>query len=289
MAMLGDLSEFSIADIFQMFERAGKTGQLSVWAPTGIHRISFYQGRVVAAIVPDERYSLKNILMNSPGLSKDAMGYLKAKTEIHEPIGRAMKKKSLLSASTLAFAFRKQIQIGVLPLFHLQSGQFRFGAGIPFPYAEMTGMSKGGMDIAMEGLRYIEKTDNTNDAFPQPDSVFVRATQELPLLKLSPLEWSIWEKVSSDYTLIELSQILKADLLEVRKGCYRLAEIGLLGEVLASSSKNTKSAMGQSAQSDREASPVSSKAPIEKDSQSQESSINPNLIHRLTSLLRSVR
>lgn len=289
MAMLGDLSEFSISDIFQMFERAGKTGQLSVWAPTGIHRISFYQGRIVAAIVPDDRYCLKNILLTAPDLSEAAITFLKAKTEIREPIGRSMKEQGFLSTSTLAFAFRKQIQIGVLPLFHLQAGQFRFGAGIPFPYEEMTGMSKGGMEVAMQGLRHMEKTVNTHDAFPQPDSVFVRATQELPLIKLSPLEWSIWEKVSKDYTLRELSQILKADLLEVRKGCYRLSEVGLLGAVLASSSTNKQPGMKQSAQSEREASPLPYKASIEKEGQQEDSSINPNLIHRLTSLLRSVR
>ncbi len=59
MAMLGDLSEFSLSDILQMFERAAKTGQLSIWAPTGIHRIWFYQGRVITALSPDKQKHLR--------------------------------------------------------------------------------------------------------------------------------------------------------------------------------------------------------------------------------------
>jgi len=64
MSMLGNLTEFALPDIFQMFERSGKTGRLSIWALTGRYRIFFYQGRIIAAMPPESQYALKQILID---------------------------------------------------------------------------------------------------------------------------------------------------------------------------------------------------------------------------------
>lgn len=298
MAISGDLSAFPLPLILEIFERRSKTGQLSIWSPTGIHQISFHQGRVVTAIAPEQNYTLKQILMASTQLSEAGLNYLQQHTMLHEPIGSIMKRQGLIISSTLALAFRQQIQVGILRLFHQRKGQFHFTIDAPLPYAEMTGMSQGSIEVAMLGLRKTEENDQNNDDFPRLDSIFIRTKKELPLLNLSSLEWGIWENVEPDQTLADLSHTLKADLLEVRKACYRLAQIGLLTKVIGRSrptkTSPTVSSIRTNPTTARQEIPVLSSADSQemidkKIHKTQEEAVNSNLLNRFASLLRSVR
>lgn len=300
MAMSGDLSAFPLSTILQMFERASKTGQLSISTPNGLHRIAFYHGRIVAAIAPEQDYALKQILMTSAQLNAAGLDYLRNSADLCEPIGNAMKKQGLIASSALALAFRQQVQVGLLRLFHLKEGAFHFTSDEPLPYAEMTGMSQGGVEVAMLGLREAEEKHRDNSDFPQPGEIFVRISKDLPILKLSPLEWSLWEKAAPDQTLSDLSQVLNADLFEAQKACQRLVKVGLLTKNLRSSSlhrtqpvpsaRNATVAAKIAVQEHLAAisSDKSKEAAAEENNDAQEAAINPNLFNRFTSLLRSL-
>ena len=296
MAIVGNLSVFSLPNILQMFERAGKTGQLSICAPAGIHRIWFYQGRVITAIIPKQEFALKQMLLLSGHLRPEAVNYLKSLSELNEPIGTSLKQRGLVKPSTLTLAFRKQIQVGVYQLLQLSKGKFWFLANAPLPYEEMTGLSKGGTDIAVEGLRQIETTNTVDENLPRPDSIFIRASQELPLLKLSSLEWSILENVTLEYKLCDLSQVLKADLLEVRKACRRLLQVGLLEEIMVvpvnPRNRPTKTPPSQKAASISRGYSSSNSPAIRSNptatvvaNDPQKTAINPNLLGRFASML----
>jgi Domain of unknown function (DUF4388) len=234
MAMLGDLGEFALPDILQMFERASKTGQLSIWAPSGIFRVWFYQGRVIAALTPERPQQLRQLLIDAQAIDQRTALQLKVLSQLEEPLGAYLKKQSLISSAQLATVFRQQLKVGLYNLFTLRAGQFRFAANVPLPYDEMTGMSKGGMDAAMEGLRNLESFEPFTKDLPQPDSTLLKMTSELPLVKLSNLEWGIWERINSQTPIRVIAEQLKTDLLEVRQACLRLIQVGLTEEIPAS-------------------------------------------------------
>jgi Domain of unknown function (DUF4388) len=292
MAMLGDLSEFSLPDILQMFERAAKTGQLSIWAPTGIHRIWFYQGRVITALSPDKQQNLRQLLIDCQAIDSQTALHLSTFCQLNEPLGSYLRKQSLTSSAQLAIVFRQQLKTGLYSLFALKSGQFRFAANVPLPYDEMTGMSKGGMDAAMEGLRQFESLEQNLKDLPQPDSTLVKMASELPLLKLSGLEWGIWERISSENPVRVIAQQLQADLLDVRKACLRLMQVGLIEEIPVSLTtppaavslpspkelKLEKSVKETSQKASKEPEAVATKAPV-----------NTSLLSRLTTVLKAMR
>ncbi|WP_414416084.1 DUF4388 domain-containing protein [Synechococcus sp. R6-7] len=208
-------------------EKGKKAGQLSIWAPNGIQRIWFYQGRVVAALAPEEKHRLESLLTRFGLVDEQVVSQLVARG-LEEPLGRCLQRQGLISPVDLAKLFRHQLQTGLYSLFALESGQFSFLPNVPMPYREMTGLSKGATAAVLEALQQLKLEQQPEKDLPEPDSCFWRTSTELPLFKLSALEWGILEQVSPSRKLTALAQALGADLLEVRYACARLAKLGLI-------------------------------------------------------------
>jgi len=208
-----------------------------------------------------------------------------------------MKQQGFVDASLLASAFRTQIQVGIDPLFRLESGQFRFADQAPIPYEEMTGMSKSSIEVAIHGVRKCETLMPVSD-LPLPNCRFCRVSAELPILKLSSLEWSVLENAAPEYTVSDLSQFLKCDLLETRQICARLAKVSLLKEVqprqqrevssvnageidvMADAIKRRLQGIAQTGLPEKTLAP--------KDSQPNKAVVNSNLLARFATMLKSL-
>jgi hypothetical protein len=291
MAIVGDLQEFSLPDLLQLIEKGSKTGQLSVWAPNGIYKIWFYQGRVIAALPPEEEHRLESLLARSGLVSERVVEKLASFCGPEEPLGRCLQRQGLISPVALAKLFRHQLQVGLYSLFALEAGQFSFLPSVRLPYREMTGLSKGASAVVLEALQQLKLDQRPEESLPQPDSYFWRTSSELPLYRLSPLEWGVLEGVSPSRNLAELARALGADLLEVRYACARLAKLGLISPCdgptaivpsLLVSDKLT--AVAESLEAAKEK--PSTKLP----SFSQGSDrVKPSLVSRLATLLRGVR
>ena len=291
MAIVGDLQEFSLPDLLQLIEKGSKTGQLSVWAPNGIYKIWFYQGRVIAALPPEEEHRLEGLLARSGLVSERVVEKLASFCGPEEPLGRCLQRQGLISPVALAKLFRHQLQVGLYSLFALEAGQFSFLPSVRLPYREMTGLSKGASAVVLEALQQLKLDQRPEESLPQPDSYFWRTSSELPLYRLSPLEWGVLEGVSPSRNLAELARALGADLLEVRYACARLAKLGLISPcdgptaIVPSLLVSDKlMAVAESLEAAKEK--PSTKLP----SFSQGSDrVKPSLVSRLATLLRGVR
>lgn len=228
MAMTGDLQEFSLAELLQLMERGSKTGRLSIQTPSGIHRIWLYQGRVIAALGPNPRNGLEDLLAQEDLLSPRVVAKLASLCPVQQPLGVCLKQQGVISSTALAQVFRRQLECNLLSLFGLGAGAFRFDGGGALPYGEMTGLSKGAIVVALEGLRRLEILRQGEDSLPQPDAYLSRVGMALPMIRLSSLEWGVWERTSSSRDLKTIAWLLGEDLLQVRYGAARLIKIGLL-------------------------------------------------------------
>lgn len=284
MAMVGNLEDFSISDLFHMFERSSKSGELSLWSPTGIYRIWFYQGRVIGAIGPKKEHSLKHMIASQQADNTRLLSYMKTVEKLKEPLGSHLIKQGLLAPNMVAKIFRQQLEVSLYDLFSLSSGQFGFTQQVALPYEEMTGMSRGAVDIAMEGLRKLENVSQLDKSLPQPDGRFMKLTEDLPLFPLCPIEWSVWEMVAPDKSLKDIAVSLRSDLLEVRRAASRLVKVGLIEEVSGDALLACKVDLHRP-----EDNSVAVKTPVEtlKESQATET-VNTKLLGRLVSILKNV-
>jgi DNA-binding MarR family transcriptional regulator len=281
--MLGDLQDFSLPDLFQMFRKAQKSGQLSIWTPQGIFRIGLYQGRLISIISPDWQMRLKSLLFKDQPLSPKSAVSLPNMSLLEEPLGTYLSKKELVSPQQLTQVFRQQLQQVLYPLFTLTTGQFRFASNVPIPFEEITGLSKDAIEVAIEALRFIEDTREDYEHLPQPDGSFVRTAKDLPTLNLSPNEWSVLERINPDIAVCEIAAQLLLDLLEVRKICARLEKVGLIQPLTAASAKTSLASSVPTGKSQ-----VTEFANSNASPQVAEK-INLTLFNRLTAVLRSKR
>lgn len=290
MAMIGDLEDFGFSELLQILGRGEKSGQLSVWSPSGVCHIWFYQGRVVAATPPGEQPNLQQRLSISPELQKTCGGSSERVVgklatlccPINQPLGACLRKQSLITSAGLAMVFRQQLREGVYALFELSAGQFSFNAKAPIPYGEMTGLSKECLDVAIEGLRQVEKRKQVQE-LPREEACFCRISDDLPLVRLSPLEWSVWEQVSPRKRLSQMALELETDLLSIRQTCSRLLQAGLIQEAI----DMPESSPSPSAQ--RSSAHLEELVPASTGDGSGPDKVNPTLLNRLASALRSIQ
>jgi hypothetical protein len=291
MAIVGDLQEFPLPDLLQLVERGSKTGQLSIWAPNGIYKIWFYQGRVIATLPPEEEHRLERLLARSALVSDRVVEKLASFCGAQEPLGRCLQRQGLISPADLAKIFRHQLQVGLYCLFALEAGQFSFLTGVPMPYREMTGLSKSATAAVLEALQQIKWDQRPEEDLPQPDSYFWRTSTELPLYKLSALEWGILEQVSPSRRLTDVARALGADLLEVRYACARLAKLGLISPcegpaAIAPSLPASDQLTGVAGNLETAKEKLSAKLPSFSEGSGQ---VKPSLVARLATLLKAVR
>jgi hypothetical protein len=133
---------------------------------------------------------------------------------------------------------------------------------------------------------------------PLPDRRFCRVSAELPILKLSSLEWSVLENAAPEYTVSDLSQLLKCDLLETRKICARLAKVSLLKEVQPRQQREVSSANvgeldGMADTMKRRLQGIvqtgqPEKTLAAKDPQPNKAVVNSNLLARFATMLKSL-
>ncbi len=291
MAMIGDLEDFGLAELLQVIGRGSKSGQLSVWTPSGVSHIWFYQGRVVAASPPGGQPDLQQRLQQNPEIQVQCGGSAeRVVTKLANlcgpsthPLGACVRKQGLISGGGLTLVFRQQLQDGVYPLFELESGQFNFNAKAPIPYGEMTGLSKECLDIAIEGLRRVKSRDQQIRNLPSAEACFCRTSDDLPLARLSPVEWNVWERVSPHRLLQEIAQEMEIDLPTIQYTCGRLLQVGLIQETVHSSSVAQPSKVPGS----WEALDVISSDPAEPEREKEP--INSSLLNRLASALRGIQ
>jgi hypothetical protein len=167
MGMLGNLEDFSLPKILEMFEESSKSGKLSVWSSDGIYRIWFHEGKVIGTVSPQPEHSLRNFLQSHAEATDALKSFLDSTLSIERPLGLHLQEKELVSPKLLSEAFFQQIQIGIYKLIDLKNGQFRFTSNLPYPYLEMTGLSKGAKEVATQGLRQVELLKQPKASLPE--------------------------------------------------------------------------------------------------------------------------
>lgn len=264
MAMLGDLQDFGLFELFQLLEKGSKTGQLSIWAPQGIHRILFYQGRVIGAVHPNERHNLEPLLRHlhqQNRVSEAVVLKIAGACQMREPLGSCLQRQGLVDNRLLSKVFRLQLEHTVYPLFGLAQGQFTFVSQAPVLYANMTGLSQGATAVALEAVRKVGSLED----LPSAETCFGRSSQSLPTFRLTVLEWAILDQVHPTLSLQDLSQRIGEKLLDIQQATTRLQRLGLLS---LSSAESPANPLGVNHE------PQPSPQP------------STTLIHRLTHLLR---
>lgn len=238
MAIQGYLSEFSLAEIFQLLEQGDKTGMLTIrgtasereQAPKS-HYIWFKTGRIVAAADRTDGEGLIELVTQRGWLGDRSAEKLAEFCGSGVPLGSGLKSCGVLQVEQLKLLFFVQVMQQVCALFGLDDGVFTFESGAELPLREMTGLSKPATELTLVGLRALKNWSDLIEKLPAPTSTLISMTEGQPSLPLNPPEQQVWGLADGTISLNAIAEQLPLPLETVQKIAFRLIVSGLAEEI----------------------------------------------------------
>ena len=232
MLITGQLSEFSLPELFQFLDQGQKTGLLtlnSLQKETKQHYIWFRQGRIVAASDRHDETGLLALIqkrgwINSfPSISSEQL-----KTT---PLGLYFKANNFLQADQLKLLFYTQVMQQVCALFKLPDAEFTFDSNAVIPSLELTGLSSLGAEVTLAGLRALQDWSALQNKLPEIHSALTSRSEGKPTLHLNQAEWNVWEYTDGHVSLKAIAEQLQISIEKIQQIAFRLIVVDLVEEL----------------------------------------------------------
>jgi Domain of unknown function (DUF4388) len=238
MGLVGYLSEYSLAEVFQEIQRDQLTGLLtiqpekdSVQVTSQNYYLWFHSGQVVAMARNLERTSLLLMLEQRRWITTAAIQEILQHTDkLEQSLGDHLKAQGILTTEQLQVIFHAQVLQPVCSLFKLQTAYFTFNTKKRLAKAEMTGLSVSASEASLVGLRVLRDWSPLANKLPNPDSGLTKLTNVLPAYKLEMQELQVLGLADSKRSIAKIAVKLETDLDTVRQIAFRLKMVSLVQE-----------------------------------------------------------
>lgn len=256
MAFTGNLSQFSLPELFRFLEEGHKTGLLTISKLTSnllnsnlateARYIWLQQGRILAAADRLDNQGLISIITkrgwNNNYLALKDFDVDNSGTKI--TMGLYLKSQGIVKAEQLLLLFRSQIAENISPLFQIEDAEFNFESNASLPLAEMTGLSIPATEATLMGLRNLQEFSQIKAKLPDRVSSILSKTQERPKIRLEYTESQVLKYANGNSSLQKISEELQLPLEKVQQIAFRLIVSNLAEEVFvfkgASNTTNAK-------------------------------------------------
>jgi hypothetical protein len=148
MSTTGQLTDFSLKEIFQFIEKGHKTGLLTIRvSPESqvtlkpYHYIWVHQGCIVAIASRLDQQGLVSLIEQNHLVSNYVLAKLDQFCPVDKPLGFCLKNLGALQTEQLKQLFHVQVLQQIFTLCQLKNGQFKFELNASMPAREMTGLS----------------------------------------------------------------------------------------------------------------------------------------------------
>lgn len=237
MTISGQLSGFSLAEIFQLLEQGQKTGLLTIRAansptePLQNFYLWFQQGQIVTAASRLDYKGLATLIHQREWLGEQSKNLLIEAFRSDRPLGLHLKCQGLLNAEQLKLLFYTQVMRQICAIFKFPDGWFNFEMKSDLPLPEMTGLSAVPTEVTLEGLRALKDWRALSGKLPDPSSAITSLIKGKPQLKINQLEWQVWEFANGTEPLTVIAERLQLPLEKIQQIAFRLIIVGLIEEI----------------------------------------------------------
>lgn len=218
MALAGNITEFGLADIFQIVSLQQKTGVLIVESSQGKVTVLLEKGLIVGADASfrpiEER--LEQSLVQSQQLSKFQLKRATEKQKkTHQPLWTALAEVGEIDISTLQKALSQQIHETVYQLLRWTEGDYRFEPRKSVEYDHQLVSPVNTEFLVMEGFRITDEWSQFEKEIPSLHIVIRRNPQiSTPPNDLPSAEAKVFGLLDTERTIqdvIDMSQLGEFD------------------------------------------------------------------------------
>ncbi len=187
MAIRGNLSEASLADVLQLLALGQKTGCLSVAREGSFGTVHFATGRIVHAELVNRRDRLGDRLVRTGALAPDDLARVTAVSAPQDDrdLANALLAQGLVERELLVSEYRTQVEEAVYHLFSWSLGSFTFEPEAE-DVADAALVSVSADSLLLEGARRVDEWTQIAKKVPSLDLIFELdgprlAQREVPL------------------------------------------------------------------------------------------------------------
>ena len=235
MGFIGNLSKFSLPEVFRFLEQGNQTGLLTVRSllmpQARVNYIWLHQGCIVAASDRLDKCGLISMIAQRGWVSVSVSEGIFQASSVDTAMGLCLKSQGLLQSEQLKLLFRTQITGYICPLFGLLDGEFEFLSLCSLPFAEMTGLSTPATEATLTGLRTLRDWTGLQKKLPDPTCGIINKAKGQPHQWLDTLEWQVWEYANGKVSLIAIAKHLRLTTEKVQQIAFRLTISNLAEEV----------------------------------------------------------
>lgn len=229
-ALTGDLSAFSLADIFTLLGMAKKTGGLRLTRGAESRTLHWEGGEIVFARSNSVRDSLGNFLVRKGIITPEQNAVSASKIDETTRHGKVLVRMGFITADQLLWAVKQQVLEIIYSLFHWRGGFFEFVDGEAESKEKIT-LSMSTTKIVMEGIHRLDEWGKIRATFPD-DSVVLEAAlrpgEVATRPDLSADEKSLFPLVDGRRSLGEIANLARLGEFECYSALFNLLSVGAL-------------------------------------------------------------
>lgn len=222
--MQGQLSEFTLAELLQLFALAERTGTVLVTSPSRSCRVLLESGRVVG--IGLEGYDVHNDLRACELLPTRSGASLDSVVPAPSTPGLSFIIRNLIEPERWELFSRRCLEQQVFPMLTQGNGSFQISVE-RVPFCPLT-VNIPVQQLVLDGSRWeAEMNEHRHDGFGLT-SVWARSGNELEGGSLSTVEWLVWAILGEPQSISAISSRVCIPDLEATSAVRRLAEHRLL-------------------------------------------------------------
>jgi Domain of unknown function (DUF4388) len=232
MALKGNLRDFTITQLLNLINLAGKTGTLIVEGPNETAWISFSEGKLAYAQMRHEDNSLAAILHRSKKMSAGQYKVLRARANSmsDKELGLLLINAGYVTKQDILNSVQSYFIDSVQRLFTWVEGLFRFENDVLPPNEKIT-VRVDLENLIIEGSRRLREWEQLQDEIPNLDMALRftdRPGTPIEKLNLSVEEWKVISYINPKNSMRQISTATRLSDLDIRRIVYGLLQAGLV-------------------------------------------------------------
>ena len=229
MALRGNLRDFTITQLLNLINLAGKTGTLVVDGPADQAHVAFQNGKLAFARIGQEDSRLATVLHRANKLNVNQYRALveRAGQMTDKELGLLLINAGYVTQEDILINLQEYFAEIIRRLYTWVEGSFRFEAEM-LPPEDRINVRLDLENLIIEGSRQLREWEQLQDEIPSLDMALKFTDRPLKNVNLSVEEWRVVSYINPKNTMRQIASANKMNDLEVRRIVYGLLQAGLV-------------------------------------------------------------
>jgi hypothetical protein len=229
MALRGNLRDFTITQLLNLINLAGKTGTLILDGPSEQAHVAFRDGKLAFAHIGQEDSGLASVLHKANRLNENQYRAIadRAGQMTDKELGLLLINAGYVSQEDILLNLQSYFTDVVRRLFTWVEGIFRFDAEM-LPPDDRINVRIDLENIIIEGSRELRELEQLQDEIPSLEMALKFTDRPMKHVNLSVEEWRVVSFINPKNTMKQIARTNKMSDLETRRIVYGLLQAGLV-------------------------------------------------------------